>query len=114
MDSQGHKYFSVIEDGSSVMHDSIVGGKGSIDSDTAVNNKNTRKLKRLPQKSEGKTPQDVSFIEDNTFLQSQSFFNESAATPAEGQTDERRAKSSLGTAENSAGRLRNRLAGVQK
>lgn len=56
VDSQGHKYFSVIEDGSSVMHDSIVGGKGSIDSDTAVNNKNNRKLKRLPQKSEGKTP----------------------------------------------------------
>lgn len=116
VDSQGHKYFSVIEEGNSVLHDSMVGGKGlnmgaaSIDSDTAVNNKNNRKLKRLPQKSEGK---DVAFIEDNNFLQSQSFFNESAATPGEGP-DERRAKSSLGTAENSAGRLRNRLAGVQK
>jgi hypothetical protein len=54
VDSQGHKYFSVIEEGNSVLHDSMVGAKAlnmgtaSIDSDTAVNNKNNRKLKRLP------------------------------------------------------------------
>ena len=59
----------------------------------------------------------VAFIEDNNFLQS-SFLNENGIEVTSNQinalAEERRAKSSLGTADNSASRLRNKLVGAQK
>jgi hypothetical protein len=53
----------------------------------------------------------VAFIEDNNF--SQSFFNDNGEVTNTGVSiEERRAKSSMGNGENSAGRLRNKVAGV--
>jgi hypothetical protein len=56
----------------------------------------------------------VAFIEDHNFLQSQSFFNENNEANPGQSLDERRAKSSMGAGDNSAGRLRNKIAGAQK
>lgn len=69
-----NKYFNMLEEGSNQIG---MMNMGSIDSNSefaTVNNKNNRKLKRLGQHDKEQTP--VAFIEDNNFIQSQSFFNE--------------------------------------
>ncbi len=100
----------------------------SISASNTLNNKKNRKLKRAggPNGQQHTLPSDtnVAFIDDGQFVQSQSFYNEGttnghgnsssqADSSITGQAaDERRAKSSMGNGESSAGRLRNKIAGV--
>jgi hypothetical protein len=79
----------------------------SIDSEfTSVNNKNNRKLKRIDPPAKGGDP--PAFIEDNNFMNSQSFSNDNNDSGLDG---ERRAKSSLGHNQSSEqARIRNKVA----
>ena len=93
-------------------------GSMSASASNTLNNKKNRKLKRVGQAStqQNESKDNVAFIEDHAFLQSQSFYNENQeGAPQPGQSlEERRAKSSMGAGESSAGRLRNKIAGAQK
>ena len=50
----------------------------NVSASNTINNKNNRKLKRVQQPNQQSDVKDpsVAFIEDNNFMQSQSFFNE--------------------------------------
>ena len=95
---------------------------GSVLASHTLNNKKNRKLKRAGPNGQQTQPSDtnVAFIDDGQFVQSQSFYNEpngnnsqaDTSITGQGAADERRAKSSMGNGESSAGRLRNKIAGV--
>lgn len=88
----GQRYFSMAEEAGLLPDSAVLESKNkaimllnmgntsmeaeSNGSSAHVNNKNHRKLKKINQSANNEGKPDTAFIEDNTFLQSQSFFNE--------------------------------------